>query len=112
MRVRVHDGLKLARANRLFPPHPVVVEVRQIEPHRVAIIPNQLLGQGQLVEVLVPRLRLDRRLKATEADTRIRRVEERQGTDACRDSAREDLRDGCLNVVSGDDERVQAKVRE
>ena len=49
----------------------MAVEVAQIGIDRLAALTDQLLGEGQLMEVLVPELALGLRLEAAGADAGI-----------------------------------------
>jgi hypothetical protein len=101
--VGVDDRLELALPDGLLASAPVVVEVAQVQVHRLPVVGDEPVGPRQVVEVLVSELPLRRRFRAAPPYARVGRVEQGQRPNAVGRPKRKRLDDRRPDVVAGQD---------
>ena len=87
-------------------PRPVRPEMRQVGADRVGPAIDELLGQVELVEGLIPELALRRGAEDTGADAWQRRRND-QAAQQAGPLGGDGLRDPAADVIAGDDQPVQ-----
>ncbi len=102
--VVAHEPLEVLRRQRELGTGPVRPEVREVGAHRVGAAVDQLLGQPEAMEGLVPVLALGIGLEHAPADPGHRRGEDERPHPPRR-IARDPLGDAAADVVARDDRR-------
>ena len=105
-RVEPGNTIKLCMAEFKLGPRPVRPEMRQVGADRVGPAIDELLGQVELVEGLIPELALRRGAEDTGADARQRRRND-QAAHQAGPLGGDGLRDPAADVIAGDDQPVQ-----